>query len=272
MRLGMFTWYFREWVIDANTKLLLGTGGFLMLCFTFMLACTVENYDDVVTATFFLTVSSLFVVPVIYNYLDDLSIDLSSYLHSSTEEVHSKGTADGTKDKWSFTKYALFVFGNIFTLLFYAFSGIWITSRTTSPMYVYPWVQLVDIAVAFSLHKATARDINEVLSAIFIVIGFRVIVLFLGMQDRDCPINGSIATELLWTAAKDASPDCKQGAWEFVQPVFYLVCMIGGAKGTATGFWKIMKNDNLEIVQDDRYSQWLIHQRRAVVAHRNEDR
>ena len=268
----MFTWYFREWVIDANTKLLLGAGGFLMLCFTFMLACTVENYDDVVTATFFLTVSSLFVVPMIYNYLDDLSIDLSSYLHSSTEDVHSKGTADGSKAKWSFTKYGLFVCGNIFTLLLYAFSGAWITSRTTSPMYVYPWVQLVDIAVAFSLHKATARDINEVLSAFFIVIGFRMIVLFLGMQDRDCPIYGSIATENLWTAAKDASPECKQGAWEFVEPVFYLVCMIGGVKDTATGFWKIMKNDNLEIVQDDRYSQWLIHQRRAVVAHRNEDR
>ena len=60
------------------------------LCFC---SNTVEAYDDVMTAAFFLTISALCVGRVMFNYFDDLGIDLNDYLYSSaaSSTIHCNG-------------------------------------------------------------------------------------------------------------------------------------------------------------------------------------
>ena len=61
----------------------------------------------------------------------------------------------------------------------------------------------------------------------------------------------------------------KEGAWEFVEPLAYLILMAVLAKSIADNYWKVPSNKNSEIVNDDLFSEWMITERQAIVARRN---
>ena len=137
----------------------------------------------------------------------------------------------------------------------YALAGQWIETRTSSAMYVYPWVQLCDIVILANLHNATGREWSEVVTSFGAVIGFRVIIIFLGMQDR----SGGV----------DANGVERAGAWEYVQPIFYMLTMTVISKSTSNRYWAIRRKDTTESVTIDRYDEWLKVERIGLVKRRN---
>ena len=80
----------------------------MILLYIFMLSNTAKVYDDVLTAVFFLTLSSVFTMDILYNYLDDLGIDLNDYLYhtSKRNEMHINGflSTKGIESRWSFSE------------------------------------------------------------------------------------------------------------------------------------------------------------------------
>ena len=111
---------------------------------------------------------------------------------------------------------------------------------------------MVDVATWLSLHFTTAREWTEVTKAFGAVIGFRVIIIFLGMQDRD----------------KIDDNKERPGAWEYVQPVFYLLTMVVLSQTISASYWATRHKDTTESVTRDRYDEWLKVERGDLVKRR----
>eukprot|EP00656_Telonema_subtile_P021614 TRINITY_DN2264_c0_g2_i10.p1 TRINITY_DN2264_c0_g2~~TRINITY_DN2264_c0_g2_i10.p1 ORF type:complete len:2689 (-),score=511.82 TRINITY_DN2264_c0_g2_i10:173-8239(-) len=251
LRWGLLTWYFRHWIVHPGTVKVLGFACVLFIVYCFMLTQTVNTNDDILNAVVFLTFSALPLVRVLYNYYDDLAIDLNDFLYrTSGENMLVKGAQwDSFEVRWSFLRYFYHILTSMVLLAGYGVSSLWMDVRPSSPGYVMPYVVIVDMAVLINLHNARCQQFSEVVFSFFAVIGFRVIVVYLGWNDRS-------ATQ--------------PGAWELVEPVFFLLLMIVYSKSLADAYWKPGAADDQAAVVEDRYTEWLDAQRTLVVKNRND--
>ena len=102
MRIGMFLWFWQYRVPSSYIVLAM----MMFLLYILVLSTTAQVYDDVLTAVFFLTLSSIFTMDLLYNYYDDLGINLNDYLYHTSErnEMHVNGlvSTKGFDRRWSF--------------------------------------------------------------------------------------------------------------------------------------------------------------------------
>lgn len=116
----------------------------------------------------------------------------------------------------------------------YGFAGLWVDNRSTSPAYVLPYIVLTDLGVLSNLHNAKVKRFIEVIFSFFVLLGSRILVVYLAWQDRH-PANG------------------KPGAYELIEPTFYLLitCLVG--KHLSSVYWQSPKANPEEVLAEDRH-------------------
>jgi hypothetical protein len=241
MRIGIFQWRFRQWLIAGTTFGIIGVSVLLFLMYVFMLTQTVDENDDIMNATVFMVLSGLPIVRILYNYYDDISIDLNDYLYGSVDGTQTQMLAKGSRwssweNRWNFLRYFLHVCAAFAMYIAYGLAGLWINTRSSSPGYVLPYIIIVDGFLLTLLHSATGKDFLEVIFTFGTLLISRVIVLYLAFQDRN---------------------SAKPGAYEFVEPVFFLLIMVIICKRLADQYWFIQTNNPEHIVASDRYNEWM---------------
>eukprot|EP00658_Telonema_sp_P-2_P081385 TRINITY_DN8325_c0_g1_i3.p1 TRINITY_DN8325_c0_g1~~TRINITY_DN8325_c0_g1_i3.p1 ORF type:complete len:1270 (-),score=394.44 TRINITY_DN8325_c0_g1_i3:134-3943(-) len=254
-RIGAFMWRFRQWMISNTTLYMIGFSALLTLLYIFMLTQTVDVNDDIQNALVFLTLSAIPLFRVIYNYYDDLAVDLNDYLYTSVKGSHTRMLSKGSKwssweNRWNFIRYLVHILFSVVVYILYACAGTWLDTRASSPGYTLPYIIMVDMATLVSLHYVDGNNIAEVLFSFLTLIFARVMVIYLAWQDRGSP---------------------KPGAYEFVEPVFFLLLMAWLTKTTSEAYWLIRSNNLQTIVVEDRYKEWVNVQREMIVDNRAED-
>ena len=94
-------WQFRSWMVKRTTFTMIGMGCLLFLLFIFMLTQVVESNDDLLNTVAFMTLSVLPLVRILFNYYDDLAIDLNDYLYGTGGDNNQDQLMLAKGSRWS---------------------------------------------------------------------------------------------------------------------------------------------------------------------------
>merc|ERR1740130_1219267 len=139
--------------------------------------------------------------------------------------------------------YAMYLLVVYAVYLGYALSSTWIHARDTAPGYVLPYIVIVDTSVLFMMGHHRLRHMWEPLSSLGLVVGLRVVVVYLAWFDHDSE---------------------KPGAYELVEPVIYMLCGCALSGMLASKYWEIPDTNTEKVVTSNRYDAWLRRQRNLV--------
>jgi hypothetical protein len=96
--------------MQDGTAYMIGTTVFVLMCFILLLSTNTTGYDDVISALFFLTTSSIILMRVVFNYLDDLAFNMNDYLYTAANKsikkmIHTKGFESTVgEERWTYTQ------------------------------------------------------------------------------------------------------------------------------------------------------------------------
>ena len=239
---------FRNWIVQKTTFAMFGFMCFFLLLFMFMLTQTVKENDDLLNAMVFLTCSALPLMRVLYNYFDDHAINLNDYLYGAEPLMKMKAARlhheDGQGARWDYLKYGYHIALTFGLHIAYGFAALWLSTRSSSPGYVAPFIAIVDFGVLGNLYYANFQSFNEVILAFSLVLFPRFLAVYLGYCERHAS---------------------KPGAWEMVEPCIFLVVGSVMTQLAVDNFFHVPDKRHERLIEQNRYDQWVQRQREEVV-------